>query len=146
MVRATRFLLCWALAAIFACAAGACTTKQPQPSTFFERAIAPTLQTSCVRTNTGAGCHVADAKGNAFGNLDLTSYAGVDARRDLLLDYGPYLQPSMLVKNVAPYQLTGALWDGTRVNITTADAHTGGPLLGTTDSAYQTLKRWIENA
>ena len=26
---------------------------------------------------TGAGCHVADAKGNAFGNLDLTSFAGV---------------------------------------------------------------------
>ena len=40
--------------------------------------------------------------GNAFGNLDLSSYAGVNRRRDLLLDYGPYQQPSLLVKNVPP--------------------------------------------
>jgi hypothetical protein len=145
MMRAASFLACVTLSVSSACAVGACSTKQPQPSTFFDRSIAPILQTSCVRTNTGAGCHVADPKGNAFGNLDLTLYAGVDARRDLLLDYGPYLQPSMLVKNVAPYQLTVALWDGTKVNVTTDVRHTGGPILGTTDSAYQTLKRWIEN-
>src|SRR5580693_7259447 len=81
------------LAVVLGCAAASCTTIQPQPSTFFDRTIAPVLQTSCVRTNTGAGCHVADEKGNAFGNLDLTGYDGVARRRDLLLEYGPYLQP-----------------------------------------------------
>jgi len=144
-MRTASFLACVTLSISSACALGGCSTKQPQPSTFFNRSISPILQTSCVRTNTGAGCHVADLKGNAFGNLDLTSYAGVDGRRDLLLDYGPYLQPSLLVKNVAPYQLTVALWDGTKVNVTTDVKHTGGPILGTTDGAYQTLKRWIEN-
>jgi hypothetical protein len=145
MVRAARLFVCFTFAAICACAAGACTTKQPQPSTYFERAIAPTLQTSCVRTNTGAGCHVADGKGNAFGNLDLTAYAGVERRRDLLLDYGPYLQPSMLAKNVPPYQVAVELWDGTKVVVTTDIKHAGGPILDPTASAYQTLRHWIEN-
>jgi hypothetical protein len=128
-----------------ACLGAGCEKKEPQPSTYFDRSIAPILQTSCVRTNTGAGCHVADARGNAFGNLDLSTYAGVDRRRDLLIDYGPYLQPSLLVKNVAPYTLPLVLWDGTKIAVTTDIKHTGGPILNTTDSAYLTLRRWIEN-
>jgi len=135
-----------ALALAAACAAGACSTKEPQASTFFDRSIAPVLTSSCVRTNTGAGCHVADARGNAFGNLDLESYAGVQARNDLLLDYGPYLQPSILVKNVAPFQVGLQLWDGSpRIVVTTDIKHTGGQILNPTQSAYQTLLRWIEN-
>jgi hypothetical protein len=123
----------------------ACTTKEPQPTTYFDRSIAPILQSSCVRTNTGAGCHVADAKGNAFGNLDLTSFAGVDRRRDLLLDYGPYLKPSLLVKNVPPYQLTLQFWDGSKIQVTTDVKHTGLTIFDPTASAYETLHRWIEN-
>ena len=127
-------------------AAGGCTTLQPQPSTYFDQAIDPIVQSSCVRTNTGVGCHVADVKGNAFGNLDLSSYDGVDRRRDLLLDYGPYLQPSLLVKNVPPYQVQVVLWNGTPpITITTDIKHTGGPILDPTASAYQILRRWIEN-
>jgi hypothetical protein len=124
---------------------GACTTKEPQASTYFDVTIAPSLQTSCVHANTGAGCHVADPKGNAFGNLDLSSYTGVDHRRDLLLDYGPYQQPSLLVKNIPPYQLNLQLWDGTKVVVTTDIKHTGGPILDPTASSFVTLKRWIEN-
>jgi hypothetical protein len=133
------------LSILGALASGACTTKQPTPSTFFDRSIAPTLQTSCVHTNTGVGCHIADAKGNAFGNLDMSSYAGVNARRDLLLDYGPYLQPSMLVKNIPPFQVTVQLWDGTKTIVTTDIKHTGGPIFDPTGSDYTTLRRWIEN-
>jgi hypothetical protein len=133
------------LGALWALSFGACTTKQPIPSTYFDRTIAPTLQSSCVRTNTGAGCHVADDKGNAFGNLDMTSYAGVNARRDLLLDYGPYLQPSMLVKNIPPFQVTVQLWDGTKTVVTTDIKHVGGPIFDPTASDYQTIRRWIEN-
>ena len=144
-MRAGSFLAGVALAVAFAGASGACTTKEPQPTTFFNQEIAPALQSSCVRTNTGAGCHVADAKGNAFGNLDLSTYAGVAKRHDLLLDYGPYLQPSLLVKNVAPYQVTVQLWDGTTVDVTTDIKHVGGPILDPTASAYQTLRHWIEN-
>jgi hypothetical protein len=139
-----RFTVLAALVAGLA-ASGACTTKEPQTSTFFDRTVAPVLQSTCVRTNTGAGCHVADSHGNAFGNLDLTGYPGLSQRSDLLLDYGPYLQPSLLVKNVAPFQVSVQLWDGTSVAITTDIKHVGGVLLDRTASAYQTLARWIQD-
>lgn len=126
-------------------AAGGCTTLQPQPTTYFDQTIDPILQSSCVRTNTGVGCHVSDVKGNAFGNLDLSNYDGVNRRRDLLLDYGPYQQPSLLVKNVAPYAVNVQLWNGTKIGITTDIKHSGGPILDPTGSAYQILNHWIQN-
>src|SRR5580704_19530591 len=111
MVRSGSFLAGLALAFGGVVASGACTTLQPTPTTYFEQTIDPILQNSCVRTVTGVGCHVVDSAGNAFGNLDMSSYAGVSARPDLLLDYGPYLQPSLLVKNVPPYQVAVQLWN-----------------------------------
>ncbi len=132
-------------AAVGAFAVSSCTTLEPQPSTYFDSTIAPGLQTSCVRSNTGAGCHVADAKGNAFGNLDLTTFDGINRRRDLLIDYGPYLQPGLLVKNIGPFQVTVELWDGTKALITTDIKHVGGAILDPTGGDYQTLRRWIEN-
>src|ERR1700730_5663571 len=144
-MRAASFVAGVLLAVVAASAAGACTTKQPLPSTYFNRTIAPILQSSCVRTNNGAGCHVADPKGNAFGNLDLSTFEGVDRRRDLLLDYGPYLQPSLLVKNVPSYQVSVELWDGTKTQVTTDIKHTGLAIFDPTASAYQTLRRWVEN-
>lgn len=128
-MRAASFLAAVTFAVIAAGASGACVTKEPQTSTYFDQTIDPILQSSCVRTNTGAGCHVADDHGNAFGNLDLTTFAGVSHRRDLLLDYGPYQQPSLLVKNVPPYQVAVQLWDGTTVDVTTDVKHTGGAIL-----------------
>lgn len=139
-----RWLVCATLAAA-ACGATSCDKKEPQASTYFDRSVAPILQSSCVRTNTGAGCHVADTKGNAFGNLDLESFEGISLRRDLLLDYGPYLQPAVLAKNVPPFQVTVELWDGTSILVTTDIKHTGGPILDPTRSAYQVLRAWIEN-
>jgi hypothetical protein len=133
------------LVCVGAAVSGACTTLEPTPATFFGQSIAPVLQNSCVHTNTGAGCHESDDKGNAFGNLDVSSYAGINARRDLLLDYGPYLQPSLLVKNVPPFQLTVNLWDGTQVPITTDIKHVGGPILNPAASAYQLIRSWIDN-
>jgi hypothetical protein len=144
-MRAASFLAPLTLALVAAISAGACTVKEPQPSTYFDVSIEPILQGSCVHSNTGAGCHVADAKGNAFGNLDLSSFTGIDHRRDLLLDYGPYQNPSLLVKNIAPYELDLQLWDGTKVVVTTDIKHTGGPILDPTASGFVTLKRWIEN-
>jgi hypothetical protein len=145
MARVASFVGCAAAAAALASIFGACTTIEPQPTSFFEQTVAPVLQTSCVRTNTGVGCHVSDTKGNAFGNLDLSNYAGVNLRHDLLLDYGPYLQPSLLVKNVPPYQLTVQLWDGSKTLVTTDIKHTGGQVLDPTASAYLLLRQWIEN-
>src|SRR5262245_32895999 len=123
----------------------ACTVKEPRASTYFERTIAPILTTSCARSTTGAGCHVADERGNAFGNLDASSFEGVDRRRDLLADYGPYGQPTFLLKNVPPLTLSVRAFDGDAVSITTDIKHAGGSIFDPSASAYATIRRWIEN-
>src|SRR5579872_101404 len=113
-MRGAGFLAVATLAVAAVVSSGACTTLQPQPTTFFETTVDPVLQSDCVRTNTGVGCHVTDAKGNALGNLDLSTYDNTIKRKDLLLDYGPYQQPSLLVKNVPPYAVNVQLWEGTK--------------------------------
>ncbi len=128
-----------------ALAPSACSKKDSTDSTYFDRTIAPVLTTSCVRTNTGAACHVSDPKGNAFGNLDTSTFDGVNHRRDLLADYGPYGQPAFLVKNIPPFAVDVQTFDGQKVAITTDIKHAGGPILDPTASAYQVLRRWIEN-
>ena len=120
-----------------------CNTQEPQPSTYYEQTIAPILQTSCVRTNTGAGCHVSDAKGYSLGNLDVSTFGNFNKRRDLLLDYGPYGQPAFLVKNIQSFQVTVQSYDAQSAKITTDIKHVGGTPLDPTASAYQTLRRYI---
>ncbi len=132
-------------AAFVAAAVAACTTKEPQPSTYFDRSINPILTTSCVRTNTGAGCHVADPKGNAFGNLDVSSYENLAKRKDLLIDYGAYGQPAFLLKNIDPFQVEVRTYDGVPARITTDIKHAGGSVLDPSGTAYATLRRWIQN-
>ncbi len=134
-----------AFATFCALAPASCTTKEPVATTYFDRTISPIITTSCVRTNTGAGCHVSTDKGNALGNLDVASFAGLNKRRDLLLDYGPYGQPALLVKNVDPFQIEVQTYDGKKVSINTDIKHAGGSILDPTGSAYSTLRRWIQN-
>ncbi|WP_394835193.1 hypothetical protein LVJ94_52710 [Pendulispora rubella] len=122
-----------------------CSKEDPAESSYFDRTISPILTTSCVRTNTGAGCHVATPKGNAFGNLDTSSFDGVNRRRDLLADYGPYGQASFLVKNIPDFQVEVRSFDGQRTAVTTDIKHAGGPILDPAAGAYQTLRRWIQN-
>ncbi len=125
--------------------ASACTREQPAQSTYFERTIAPILEGSCSRSSTGAACHVANAKGNAFGNLDTTTYAMLSRRRDLLLDHGPYGQPAFLLKNVEPYPVEISTSDDQRVTVTVDVRHGGGSILDPSGSAYRTLRRWIQS-
>ncbi|MFO0665017.1 MAG: hypothetical protein U0174_13770 [Polyangiaceae bacterium] len=122
-----------------------CSSDSGASSTYFERSISPILQASCVRTNTGASCHVATPKGNAFGNLDTATFAGVDKRRDLLADYGPYGQPAFLLKVIPNGQIDIQSFDGTKVTLTADIKHTGGPILDPTASGFQVLKRWVQN-
>ena len=131
--------------ALAVAASGGCTTIQPPATTFFDSNISPVLSTTCVRSATGSGCHVADTKGNAFGNLDVSTYDGIDKRRDLLATYGPYGQPSLLIKNILPFSVSIQTFDGTVVHVTTDIKHTGGQLLDPTGGAFQTLKQWMDN-
>lgn len=124
---------------------GACAVREPPEDTYFDRNIAPTLGKSCARSTTGAGCHTADARGNAFGNLDVATFATLEKRRDLLSSFGPYDQPGLLLKVVPPMETELRAYDGKRVTITTDVRHTGGAVLDPAASAYRTLRRWIDN-
>jgi len=141
MARLAGFL--WPLTAL-ALLAGACTVREPTEDTYFDRSISPTLTTSCARGPTGAGCHVADARGYAFGNLDVSTFEQLAQRRDLLATYGPYGQSGLLLKVVPPLQLELHAFDGTAQTITTDVRHTGGSVLDPSGSGYRTLSRWIE--
>ncbi len=125
--------------------ATSCDVKGPDQTSYYERTILPILNVSCARTNTGVGCHVSDVKGNAFGNLDVTTYGEITKRRDLLDNYGPYGRPAMLAKNIPPFQVTVKSFDGVDEPITTDIKHTGGPILDPTATGYLTLSQWMSN-
>ena len=74
--------------------------------TYFDKKIAPILNGSCATSPTGSLCHVtADQRGNALGNLDVTSYEMLAKRQDLLENFGPYGMPALLAKAVSPQTL-----------------------------------------
>ena len=50
---------------------GAAPSLQPTPSTYFAQIDRPDAAVVLRSGEHRRGCHVADAKGNAFGNLDL---------------------------------------------------------------------------
>ncbi len=147
LVTVSRFFsgIASALAALVVVSPLACTEKETPSSTYFERTVSPVLTTGCSRTNTGASCHVADAKGNALGNLDTSTFAGVNKRRDLLVNYGPYGQPAFLLKNLEPIQVSVKTYDGKTVTVSTDIKHAGGSVLDATGSGYATLRRWLDN-
>jgi hypothetical protein len=123
-----------------------CTVQQPESTTYFDTTISPILTAGCVRANTGTGCHVADARGNAFGNLDLSTFDGVNRRRDLLQTYGPYPRPSLIIKNIQPFSITLQTFDGQTLPAFTTDIkHVGGPILDPIQTAASTLVAWMSN-
>ncbi|HLV21231.1 MAG TPA: hypothetical protein VKZ49_10125 [Polyangiaceae bacterium] len=141
-----RFLgarLLW-LAALGSCA---CTRAESEAqTTFYERRIAPVLAGSCAPSTTGSGCHVgADDRGNAFGNLSMESFDHLALRRDLLVDYGPYGLPGLLLKAVPPFELRLSAWNESEQVITTDVFHAGGAPIDFTSAAFTQLERWIEN-
>src|SRR6187402_2427468 len=105
--------------------------EQPEQTTFYLRRIGPILEQSCAEGPSKAGCHVrADAKGNALGNLSLETFDEVDDRRDLLVNYGPYGMPGMLVKVVPSFKLALTSWRSSDPLIINSNiAHVGGSLV-----------------
>ncbi len=121
--------------------------EQPVQTNFYQRRIGPILEQSCVDGPAKAGCHVrADDKGNALGNLSLQSYDDVILRRDLLVNYGPYGMPGMLVKVVPTFKLALTSWKSSEpVVINTNIAHVGGSLIDITSTSFTQLQTWMEN-
>lgn len=124
----------------------ACERSDEYPrADYYDRKIAPLLETGCARSGTGSSCHItSDEHGNAIGNLDVSRFATLKKRRDLLVEYGPYGLPQLLVKAVPPYKVTLGAWDGTSEDITIAVDHVGGSPLDVSSAGFNTLRGWLE--
>ena len=116
-----------------------CQRKEREAQTnFYQRRIGPILEQSCVDGPAKAGCHVrADDKGNALGNLSLQSYDDVVRRKDLLVNYGPYGMPGLLVKVAPTFKLALTNWKNSEPLIINSDiAHVGGSLIDITSTSF----------
>jgi hypothetical protein len=123
-----------------------CDSGPPAGPQFYERAIQPILTQNCV-FNQGA-CHKDDGHGNALGNLDLTSYANITKRKDVLRTYGSFPVPLLLLKAsgaaVPPIPYKGKS-DGSTVFLPSEIQHAAGNTLSVNSSAFLELQKWLAN-
>src|SRR5260221_9021638 len=83
--------------------AGACDCNGAPGQTYYQRNIEPILIDKCAGNT--SGCHatnLGDPYKFAAGNFDVTSFDNVQKRRDVLVRFGPYPQPLLLIKAIAP--------------------------------------------
>src|SRR5688572_9260640 len=127
-------------------ALAACDEPSPAAPQYYQRVIQPILTANCV-FNQGA-CHKDDGTGNALGNLDLSSYAAISKRRDVLRTYGSYPLPLLLLKGAAgsvppiPYAGTTT---GQAVYLPSEIEHAGGASLQPESRAFFELQKWMAN-
>jgi len=121
--------------------------EQAAQTNFYQRRIGPILEQSCAEGPAKAGCHVsADEKGNALGNLGLESYRDLALRKDLLVNYGPYGMPGLLVKVAPTFKLALTNWKTSAPLIINSNiAHVGGSLIDITSTSFTQLQTWMEN-
>src|SRR4051794_33487600 len=136
-------------ACAFAFVAAGCLTKEPPHQQFFDQHIQPILKTFCVGNT--SPCHSIDqATGTALGNLDLTSFEGIQKRRDVLRTYGSYPHPLLLLKAlpeeaVAINYLGDPTCTACPKQVPSEIRHAGGKPIDANSAAYFELKRWLDN-
>jgi WD40 repeat protein len=118
-----------------------CHVNQPAEEHFYDAHIQPVFNNFCVGNT--SPCHKIDpTTGTALGNLDLSSFEGVQKRRDALRTYGSYPQPLLLLKAMPeadiqiPYQQSFYVSE---------IRHTGGKPIAPNTDAYFELKRWLDS-
>lgn len=120
---------------------GACKRDQPPDQRFYPQHIQPIFNNFCVGNT--SPCHRIDpVGGTALGNLDLSSFAGVQKRRDVLRTYGSYPQPLLLLKAL-PEETTLIPYRGRL--LPSEIRHDGGKGIAPNSDAYYELKRWLDN-
>ncbi|MFT3700694.1 MAG: hypothetical protein QM831_46545 [Kofleriaceae bacterium] len=150
-----------ALVLVFAFGNGCSSCDAPAGRTYYEREIEPILQQTCAKNT--SGCHTPNT-GDPYkfvaGNFDVSSFETVQKRRDLLTRFGPYPQPLLLVKAIAPdvadptkpsrlqFQYGTDPADPTGNTPLFRDIevlHAGGTVVQLNSDAYLTLQTWLEN-
>lgn len=131
------------LAAMLGLSLAAGCSDSPKGRTFYERTIEPILVQKC--SGSTSGCHAVkegDPFAVAAGNLDVTSFANVQKRRDVLTSFGAYPFPLLLVKAVGAKKLKlqyGDLFRDVDVQ------HVGEGIIDPGSDAFFTLQQWLEN-
>ena len=135
----------YGLAVTAATALFGCRPAAPPEQHFYDVHIQPILNASCVGNTSPCHSIAVDPvtnKPTALGNLDLSSFDGVQKRRDVLRTYGSYPQPLLLLKamppgsNQIPYQ--GKFYPS-------EIQHSGGSPIQPNSEAYFELKNWLDN-
>ena len=132
---------------VLALLAGCSRAEEPEETTFYSRRIEPVLEQSCAASPTRSGCHVRSEDGrHALGNLSVESYEDLALRRDLLITYGPYGVPGLLLKAVPNFSLGLTSWKSAAPTvITTRIAHVGDQGIDFTSPGFTTIDNWIRN-
>jgi hypothetical protein len=123
-----------------------CSRNEPrEQTTFYSRRIGPLLQQSCAASPTNSGCHVvADDRGNALGNLSVESYDNLLLRRDLLVNYGPYGVPGLLLKVVPSFKLSLTSFRSSEPTLISTDiVHAGNQQVDFESPTFTTLEKWM---
>ncbi|HMO93021.1 MAG TPA: hypothetical protein PKD64_12570, partial [Pirellulaceae bacterium] len=118
-----------------------CAYELPPDGSYYDERIGPTLRESCGITT--SGCHLADERGRAMGNLDVGSYDALMRRQDALVPYGPYPRPLLLLKASEPVEVAVDTLDGT-VNVVTDIRHGGGVNFEQGSRTFRELVRWLD--
>src|SRR5437868_7211936 len=118
-----------------------CTLKKPEEKHYYDQHIQPIFNQFCA-SNTSP-CHAIEpTTGTAFGNLDLSSYEGVQKRRDVLRKYGSYPLPLLLLK-ANPEESVQLSYLNRTKPLLSEIRHAGGKTLGTSSDAYGVLAKWL---
>ncbi|HLK94060.1 MAG TPA: hypothetical protein VKZ18_29475 [Polyangia bacterium] len=122
-----------------------CHVNQPSEQHFYDVHIQPIFNTFCVGNT--SPCHapaydMTTGQYTALGNLDLSSFDGVQKRRDALRTYGSYPQPLLLLKAMPPSSIQ-IPYQG---NFYPSEIrHSGGSPIAADTDAYFELKSWLDN-
>jgi hypothetical protein len=121
--------------------APACSVKKPPERHFYEQHIQPILNNFCVGNT--SPCHAIDPETKtALGNLDLSSFDGVQKRKDVLRTYGSYPQPVLLLKALPEASVHIPYFDKQYLS---EIRHAGGKPIDPSSEAFFELKRWLDN-
>src|SRR5215831_15167775 len=117
----------------------ACEADRLPEQQFYNEHIQPIFNNFCVGNT--SPCHK-NTDGVALGNLDLSSFEGVQKRRDVLRTYGSYPQPLLLLKalpeSAVPIPYQGRL-------LQSEILHAGNKPIAANTEAFYDLKRWLDN-
>ncbi len=129
----------------------ACEERPAPASSFYDQQIGPALEFGCVEQT--AGCHLASDRGEATGNLDLSSFDTLMRRSDVLPAYGPYSTSLLLIKASGNIDVTVETMDppdplmpnNRFVSLRTDIRHNAGATLDISSPTYGEIKRWTES-